>query len=232
MARQSAFDRNQIEASAISETSGILDQLNLPPALIAFMQKNQRMLWGITAVVAVVVITVSLYGSYRDYRIQHAASALDAARIVEEDKRVQLLQQVVEKYSSTPSAAWARVELAKASADKGDVSAAIAELQQVDKGISVKNPMKPLVLYRLAALHEQKQEFTRALEFYQELAAFSGFAQEAHYAMGRVYAAMKKKPEAIAQYQQYLALDEDAGAGSRQPDPMRTLVKYTITQLQ
>ena len=55
MADQSAFDRKQIETSAMSETTGILEQLNLPPAFVSFLRKNQRMLWAIVIVAAVSV---------------------------------------------------------------------------------------------------------------------------------------------------------------------------------
>jgi len=233
MADQSAFDRNQIETSAMSETSGILDQLNLPPAAVSFLRKNQRMLWVIVAVVAASVAAASLYGSYRNYQINQANSALDTAMLATGDKSAELLQEITEKYSATPSALWARIELAKIAADKKDFAGAIAELQMVNSKITVKNPLKPLVLYSLAGLQEKMQDFAAAIGMYQELAAFSGFTADAHYAMGRVYVAMDKKAEAVEQYKQYLSLtEENTGGMMSQPDPQRALVEYTIKKLQ
>lgn len=231
MADQSAFDRNHIETTAVSETSGVLDQLNLPPAVTAFIRKNQRTIWIVVSIVVITVVTVALYDSYRTYRINKAVSALDAARIAEEGQQVELLQQVVDKYSSTPAALWARVELAKKAADKGEIPAAIDELQKVNSSITGKNPLKPLVLTRLAGLHEQKGDPDAAITLYQKLVEFAGFAPDAHYAMARVYVAMEKKPEAIAQYRKYLSLTEDADTGGQQ-DPMRARVEYMIQQLQ
>jgi len=232
MADQSAFDRNHIETTAVSETSGILDQLNLPPALHSFLRKNQRTIWIIVSIIVIAVVTVALYDSYRKYQTNQAISALDTAKLAENDKRVELLQQVAEKYSSTPSGLWARIELAKTAAEKEDLATAIAELDKVNTNISGKNPMKPLVLYRLAGLHEEKGDLEAAIALYQELVNFSGFAADAHYAMGRVYVAMDEKPEAVAQYNQYLSLTEEAAGGNGQQDPIRSQVEYTIKQLQ
>ncbi len=231
MADQSAFDRNHIETKAVSETSGILDQLNLPPAVHSFLRNNQRTIWIIVSIIVIAVVTAALYNSYRKYQINQAVSALDTAKLAEDGKRVELLQQVIEKYSSTPSALWARVELAKTAAEKEDLASAISELEQVNKSISGKNPMKPLVLYRLAGLHEEKGDLDAAIALYQELTTYSGFTADAHYAMGRVYVAMNEKPEAVAQYNQYLSLTEKSTASGQQ-DPMRAKVEYTIKQLQ
>jgi predicted negative regulator of RcsB-dependent stress response len=233
MADQSAFDRNQIETSAMSETSGILEQLNLPPALVTYMRKNQRMLWVLLFVVVLIVTAGSLYSSYRNYQINQAVSALDTAMRAEDAKSVELLQEITEKYASTPSAPWARIELAKiATADK-DLDGAVAQMQLVNKEVAGHNPLKPLVLYSLASLMEKKQDYVAAVDYYQELAAFPGFTNDSHYAMGRLYTAMDKKAEAIVQYEKYLSLTQEIqGGGMSQPDPKRALVQHTINQLQ
>lgn len=231
MAEQSSFDRNHIETSAKVETSGLLEQLNLPPAVVSFVRANQRALWGVAAVITAVVVIVPLYGSYRNYRTNKAVSALDAAMQAEKEQRVAQLTEVTKQFASTPSSLWARVELAKLAEDKGDNGTALSELQMVNKSITAKNPMKPLVLYRLGALNELEKKYDAAIALYTELVAFAGFAPEAHYAMGRVYVAMGKKDEAIKEYQQYLSLTEET-TGAGQGNPLRTLVEYTITQLQ
>jgi predicted negative regulator of RcsB-dependent stress response len=231
MANQSAFDQNHIEENAMSETSGLLDQLNLPPAFIAFLRNNQRTLWIIAAIVATVVTIVSLYGSYRNYKENQAVAAFDSALLADNGKRTELLQQIVDNYSSTPTAPWARIELAKIAVAAKDIPTAVNQLQQVNQGISKKNPLKPLVLYRLAGLNEQTKNFEQALTLYRELTDYTGFSADAQYAMGRVYVAMDKKNEAITAYQQYLSLTEKS-KGTGQADPVRTLVEYTIKELQ
>lgn len=231
MANQSAFDQNHIEESAMSETSGLLDQLNLPPTFIAFLRKNQRTLWIIIAAVALVVTAVSLYGSYKNYKRNQAVNAFDSALLADEGKRSELLQQIADNYSSTPTASWSRIELAKIAVASNNIPKAIEQLQMVNKSISEKNPLKPLVLYRLAGLNEQEKQFEQALALYQELTVFPGFAADAQYAMGRVFEGMGKKSEAITAYQRYLSLTEKSKKNG-QADPVRTLVEYTIKTLE
>lgn len=232
MADQSAFDQQHIEVQAMSEVSGLLDQLNLPPAVISFMRKNQRMLWGIVIAVATVVVAVALYSSYRTYQINKGLSALDSALQADEKNRVSLLTEVAEQYASTPSGPWARLELAKIAADKGDISNAITALEQVNGGISEKNPLKPLLLYRLAGFNEQKPDLDKAANFYTKLEAYPGFAADAHYAKGRIFERLGKNDEAINQYQQYLTLTATDSTSGSQPDPTRTMIEYTIKKLQ
>jgi len=231
MAEQSAFDRNHIETSAVSETSGILDELNLPPKLTTFLRVNRRILWVIVSLVAVVVVTGALYNSYREYKSDQALSALDIAKSSDGAKRVELLKAIVDNYGSTTSGLWARVALSQEAVQKKNYSQAIAELQGVKAALSVDSPLKPLVLYKLGGLEEQQKNWDAAIELYQELLPFSTFVADAHYAMGRVYVAQGEKPEAVAQYRQYLSSTEKmAGAGSS--DPVRQRVEYIIKQLQ
>ena len=234
MADQSAFDRNQIETKAMSETSGTLDQLNLPPAVVSFLRKNQRMLWVLFVVVALIVTAGSLYGSYRTYQINHALSALDTAMRAEDDQSVKLLENITEKYATTPSAPWARIELAKIATANKDLEGAIAQMKIVNGEIAEDNALKPLVLYSLASLMEKNQDYAAAIGYYQELMSFPGFSIDSHYAMGRLYVAMDKKDEARAQYEKYLSLTQEQevqGGMMSQPDPKRTLVQYAINQL-
>ncbi len=233
MADQSAFDKNRIEASAMAETSGLLEQLNLPPAMIAFMRKNQRLLWVLFILLVSVVTAVALYGSWRTYQINKASSALDAAMLAPEDKVAEQLKQVVAQYGSTPSAEWARVELAKIAAEKKDYDGALAELQTVNSRIASDNPLKPLVLNSMAGLQEKKQDYSAALALYEQLEKISGFENDALYAMGRVYTLMGKKQEAVMKYQEFLAqIDrEESGVMARQ-DSRKQLVQHLINQLR
>jgi len=231
MTKQSAFDQNHIETSAVSQPEGLLDQLNLPPTVVSFMRANRRMLWIVVSLVVVTVVTVALYDSYRGYQRDQAVSALDAANQAAGDKRVELLDKVVEKYGTTPSGLWARIALSQEDTRKKDFSAAITKLEEVKSQLSEKNPLKPLVLFRLAGLKEQQGKGDAAIALYQELLPFATYAAEAHYAMGRVYVEQGKKPEAVAQYRQYLTLTEKR-AGSGAADPVRQRVEYMIKQLQ
>ncbi len=230
MANQSAFDPNHIKEAAVSETSGLLDELNLPPAFIDFLRKNQRTLWSITAVIAIVVTAVSLYGSYRTYRENKATSAMDAAMQAVGDRQVDLLNKVVQDFSSTPTEHWARIELAQIAIKNGKPADAILQYQKVNQEIDAKNPLKPLVLFTLAGLYEETKNYQAALDHYQELTAVSGFEADAQYGLARVYAALHKNPEAVTAYQQYLSLTEKSPTGER--GQKRALVEYMMKKLE
>jgi len=230
MVDQSVFDPNKIRETAASETSGLLDELNLPPGFIAFLRKNQRPLWIIVAVVATVVTVVSLYGSYQNYRENKAVAALDAAMLADKGQQVSLFKQVITDYASTPTGHWARIELAKIDIKAGRLDDAIAQFTQVNQEIKEGNPLKPLVLYKLAGLLEEKKDYDTALARYQELVMFHGFDADAQYAMARVYTAMDKKPEAVTAYQQYLSLTEKSPAGGQ--GRKRAMVEYIMKKLE
>ena len=61
MAGQSAFDKQQIQERSHSEGSGLLEHLNLPPAVIRFIRKNKKNLQIGAAVIGVLVISLTAY---------------------------------------------------------------------------------------------------------------------------------------------------------------------------
>jgi len=230
MANQSAFDPNHIKETAVSETSGLLDELNLPPAFIDFLRKNQRTLWLMIAVIAIVVTAVALYGSYRSYRENKATAAMDAVLQADPGQQVNLLKKVAQDFASTPTEHWAGIELAQISIKNGKPAEAILQLQKVNEEVEAKNPLKPLVLFKLAGLYEETKNYQAALARYQELTAVSGFEADARYALGRVYAALHKNAEAVTAYQQYLSLTEKSPTGER--GQKRALVEYMMKELE
>jgi predicted negative regulator of RcsB-dependent stress response len=230
MSDQSAFDANHIKEVAVSETSGVLDQLNLPPGLIRFLRKNQRTIWIVVAIIATVVTVVALYESYRTYQENKAVSAYDAALQATGQEKRDRLAAITDEYGSTHIAPWAMIELARMDADQGNIDAALEQLGKVNKLTGRKNPLKPLVLYRMAGLNEEKKDLGQAVLLYQELVAFPGFEADAHYALGRIYGVQDKKAEALTEYQQYLSLVEKAGAANS--DPRKNLVEYAMKALK
>ena len=231
MADQKMFDRNSIKKKAFSETSGILDQLSLPPALITFLQKNQKTIWAIVICITVVVTVVSLYASYRDYTHNKAASALDAAMMADTEQKIQQLQQVVDQYGSTPAAVWSRVELAHDAAKQGDTGRAIEELKTINATLSAKDALKPLVLINLAGLYEKDNQLDQAVQLYQELSLLKGFELEGFYALGRVYEREQKTEQAVDAYQKYLAATETTTV-NLQADPVRQMVQSRLHRLR
>ena len=230
MSDQSAFDIKHIKDTAVSETSGLLDQLNLPPGLIRFLRKNQRTIWIVVAVIATLVTVVALYDSYRTYQNNKAISAYDAALQAKGDEKRNLLVTLINEYGSTRIAPWAMIELAKMDVAENKIDAALEQLGKVNQLVGRKNPLKPLVLYRLAGLYEQEKKLDKAVEYNQQLTEFPGFEADARYALGRLFAVQGKKAEALTEYQQYISLIEKAGAGAA--DPRKDLVEYEMKLLK
>ncbi len=232
MAKQdSAFDLKHIEEAAAVETSGFLDELNLPPAVTDFLRKNQRVIWLVVGVVATVVTVVSLYESYRDYTLNKAARAYDQSMLLDGEAKVSALQQVVSEYSSTPLALWSRVELARIEQTDGKTAEALSKLVEIKGTLKDDDMLKPLVLMNIGGLYEQVKQFGKAVEIYKELQSFKGFDKEALHSLGRVYEAQGNKDEARAMYEQFLLLAAGDGPAAGNTDPVKKMVQASLNRL-
>jgi predicted negative regulator of RcsB-dependent stress response len=230
--QQSAFDLKHIEETAAVETSGILDQLNLPQPLTDFLQKNQRTIWIVVGIVAAVVTVVSLYGSYRGYTLNKAAKAYDQALVLDGDQKKVALEKVADKYGSTPSAIWSRVELAHMDQAAGELTGAIDKLTAVNSGLKENSLLKPLILVNLGGLYEQNKQPEKALSVYQELKTLKGFESVAVNSLGRVYEAQGNNEKAAQMFQQYLTMTTSEETAPQQDDPVRAMVRAGLNRLQ
>lgn len=232
MAQQNPFSQQHIEESAYAKPDGLLDQLNLPPGLIKFLRRNQRTIWICVAVVAFVVTVVSLYGSYRTYRINKANAALHSALIAEEAVREQKLKDVASDFKGTGAETWSKVELALYAAENGKVDDAIAQLAALKTEIDKDNPLRPLLLNKLAGLYENSAKENKAIEVYKELMEIQGFAKEASFQLGRIYEQQGNKEQAKAMYEKYLAENVgDGGQAGQAADPLTNLVNSRLNRL-
>jgi len=230
--QQSAFDLKHIEETAAVETSGVLDQLNLPPALTDFLRKNQRTIWIVVSLIVAVVVAVALYSSYRSYTLKKAAEAYDQALMLDGDQERTALQKVADTYGSTPSAIWSRVELAHLDQKDGDVKGAIEKLAVISSGLKENNLLKPLILVNLGGLYEQDKQLEKGLAVYQELKNIKGFEAQAVNGLARVYETRGDSEKAVAMYQQYLTLTTIEGTAPQKDDQARSLVKAALNRLQ
>jgi predicted negative regulator of RcsB-dependent stress response len=231
MSQQNPFDLKNIRESSAPPQEGLLEHLNLPPAVISFIRDNQRTIWIVVIAVAVTVTAVSLYGSYRSYRENQASSALAQAMQAEEAQKKEMLADVVEEYGSTPAGMWGRIELAHMAAAGGDLDGAIAGLSEIRDSVSRDNPVTPLLVYNLGLLHEKKEAPEQARNYYNELLAFEGFDAIAYKSMGRAYEQQGDRDQALVMYRKYIeTLDNRAGEGLNDPD--RTLIEARINNLE
>lgn len=141
------------------------------------------------------------------------------------------------EFGRTDSALWAKVELAFLEEREGQPAKAINRLEAINSGLSAKAPLKPLVIGKLAALHENAQQLDKALQLYTELSGWEQFAVGAYRALGRVYEQLGNKEQAAAMYGKYLESESAAfGAAGRSlqasADPIREMVQSRRNQLQ
>lgn len=228
MAEQSAFDPKSIQLQTLGPPPGLLEQFNLPPRVIKFIRRNQRTLWMVVIGCVSLAVAISAYTSYRHYRAGKAVSALDAALVASQERRP-LLTKVVEEYGNTPSGRWARIELAFLDEKAGQTAQAITELAAVNATLAPQDPLKPLILTKLGALHEDQKQFDQALLVYGDLANIEGFGPEATRALGRVNEQLGRPAEALAAYSQYLEMTK---AEKAKADPVREMVQSRINQLK
>ncbi len=229
MVEQSAFDRNAIEGNILNEHEGLLEQLNLPPALITFLRAHQRIIWIIVTCIVTAVTVGALYGSYRTHTMNKAASALDAAMIAEGNQQ-ELLQQVIDEFGASPAALLAKVELAHIAADNNDRTQAIVILNEVNSGLPADSLLKPLVGSNLAGLYEQEGSYTNALLVYEDLATVEGFEADAYKGMGFLHEQLGNTEKAVTMYTKYLELTTPENGA--QADPKRDIIVSKLNKLQ
>jgi predicted negative regulator of RcsB-dependent stress response len=228
MAEQSAFDRRNIEPPPVARSSGLLDQFNLPPAVISFLYRYQRTIWMVLAGIVITGVSIAGYSSYRDQIASRALSAYDAAQRAGAENRP-LLEQVVQQYGTTPSGLWARIDLALLDERAGNLEAAIAQFETINARLSTKSPLKPLILSKLGVLYENTDNANAALDVYGALTKQTGFEAEAHRALGRVHEQKGNLSEAAAMYEQFMAMTAD-GQGNN--DPVREMIEFRFNQLK
>ena len=230
MAEQNAFDKKTFEMNTVTESEGLLEQFNLPPALIKFLRNNSKKIWIVIACVAVVVVAVSLYDSFRTNTLDKAASALDTA-LQDTDNSEKLLQGVVDEYSSTPSATWAKIALVKLYQDEKKYDKAVALLVEIEADSSLDSLVKPLVAYKLAALYEEQGAMEKALGAYTVLSGMQGFEADAYKAMGRVQESLGNKDQAVSMYKQYIE-QQKISQPNGQVDPAQKVIESRLKILQ
>jgi predicted negative regulator of RcsB-dependent stress response len=209
---------------------GVLDQFELPPDAVTFLQKNQRTIWRAVITVAVVGAAAALYNSYRSYHVEKSAAAYDQAIALEDSqKKTEALQKIANDYGAAPAGVWSRIALAHLDQKAGKNKEAIAKMSAVAAEISEKNPLKPLLLANLGGLHEQEKDFAKAEAAYQQLKGFKGFEPMALDSLGRVYEALGQKDKAVQMYQQYMGLAE-IGKDKKDAAPTKKFPEQEIVQ--
>jgi len=209
MSAKSLLSKKNIKAHKPDTHSGIMEELNLPPELIAFVRENARSLQiGLICVVVLVLGWVS-YDFYAKTKESKGAALLASAMQVEaKDQQAGMLENVVRDYSRTDAGRWARIELAHLDYTEGRLDAAVEKYEEVLNGLSKDNPLLPLVTIDLAQSYEKAKKYDQAIAQYNTLKDTPGFKEDAHFALARIYRAKNDTAKARKEYEELLGTME------------------------
>lgn len=228
MNEQSAFNQKVVAEQAYSETSGLLDQLNLPPGVIRFIRENQKAIQITATVLIILVVAGSLYKSYRTKRFENAASSLALALEAEGGARIKSLKQVADEFSGTPSALWATTELGHQALKETRYTEAIKDYSLVLEKTSSSDPMYNLVSYGIAQANEAAKNYEAAAVAYSTLKDTLGYKDLGYRGLARVYESQGKNDKALAVYEEYLG----TFLGEAQDEENKKSIIEKITRLR
>ena len=228
MVEQSAFDKQHIQELSHNEGSGLLEHLNLPPAVIRFIKKNKKNLQIGTVVVGVLVMTLIMYSSYRSNRLQKGSAALAAAMREVEPEKYKALTAVVADFSGTPAAHWANIELAHELMRGANFKQAAELYEAVRKKIRGSDPLFALLTFALAQAHENAGDFEAATVEYKALRKIEGYQGEGFAGLVRIEESQGNVKQALAVCEEYLA----TFTGQNQNDPAKIALDEKIIRLK
>lgn len=230
MAENSAFDKLHVDERDKADLGGLLEQLNLPPVFVAFVRRNQKAIYIILGIVAVIVVVVSLYSSHIEKKRTASSSALALAQKLEGEERLNALNNVVDEYSGTGSALWAKVELGRYFMEKKDFSTALQYYQTIRNEVETDNPLYNLVTFGIAQAEEALAKFNEAITEYGTLKAVTGYESIGYNGSARIYEVQGNLERAVNEYEQYMGTL--AGSSSSNPEKLYIEAKLTALKAQ
>jgi len=210
MSTQNLFSRKSIESQQPDTRRGLMEELNLPPELIAFIKKNNRNL-QIGLICAVVLLLAWIFFDYYSETQEKKGSSLLASGMQTEstEQRVAVLENVLSDYGRTDAARWAKLELAHVDYNEGRFEAAAAKYKEILDTLSADTSLAPLTRLSLAQSYEQAGQYDEAIAQYNLLKKSTGFANQAYLALGRIYMAKEDPVQARKTYEELLSSLDD-----------------------
>ena len=227
MTAQSLFSKKNIKSHQPDTRTGIMEELNLPPEVISFVRKNSRNLQIGLICIVVMVLAWVFYDYYTELQENKGASLLASAMQVEAtEERIQVLENVINDYSGTDAALWSKLELAHLDYQEGRFDAATAKYEDILGKIPADSSLMPLARMNLAQSYEETSQYDQAIAQYNLLKQSTGFTEEAHLALGRIYTAKDQAAEARKEYEDLLSTMND------EADPqLRIMVQALLVSL-
>lgn len=227
MAGGSVFNKRHVEANVKSDLAGVVEQLNLPPAIENFIKKNKKLIQFGFIFLICLVVGWSFYDAYRDKKIEKAANALAIAEKKNGTEKIQALEKISNDYSGTTSATWASLGAANALIREGKTEEALTRYIAVRKSLSESSPLYYLVSASIAQAEEKRGNFQNAAHEYEQLKSIPGYESVGYLGLAGVYEEEGENSLALQVYEEYLGTFKD-GANTIQ----KNLVQEKIARLK
>ena len=215
MAKEDIFDKEYVDERDKNNLEGLLEQLNLPPAVVKFVKNNKKMVYAVIGTVVVLVVAWALYDSYRDSRIQKSSEALSSAQALSGQQMLDQLAEVESQFSGTDAALWAQINGAQELMKAGKMEEAHNKFTKVRNEIRSSSPLWPLVLVGIAQTAEAKGDYQGAAAEYEKLVDIEGYQDIGYLGRARVAELQGDTQKALELYQNYLATLDPAAAIQR-----------------
>jgi len=227
MAKESVFDKPYVDERDKNNLEGLLEQLNLPPAVVRFVRQNKKAVQIVSVLVVVAVVTWALYGSYREKKIEESTTALSAALQINGEEKIAALSTVEKNYSGTSSALWAKINRAHELSSQGKREDARTIYVEVKDEVGKDSSLIPLLDLAIAQIDEALGNFDAALAEYSKVKDEEGYQELGYLGIGRIHELKKDYAKALEVYQEYLD-----GASSGQNASQKALVEAKITSIK
>lgn len=187
MDESNVFTKKHVEEATAAHRT-LLDELNLPPAVKRYIQDNARFLQVSFVLVVGAICVWNFYGHYSETRNDQAAQQLTQAMLMADvDQKAAALAQVSADFSSTGSALWGQMILARDYVGQKEYGKAIPLLQELHKDVRRDNPLYPLLQQVTGVAYELSGDLDMALQFYGTLSSLPGFVSLGYIESGRVF---------------------------------------------
>lgn len=211
MANEDIFDKEYVDERDKEGLEGLLEQLNLPPAVIKFIKENKRLVQAGIAGLIILVVSWSLYGSYRDGKIEKSSEALFSAQEFTGQQMFDKLAEVEEEFPGTDAALWARINVAQEFMKNSQMTEAQQKFKEIREDLKASSPLLPLVTVGLAQSAEAAKNFEEAVVEYGQLIEQEGYQDIGYLGTARVQELQGNEEKALELYENYLAtLDPSA----------------------
>lgn len=228
MAEQNAFDKLHVDEREKADLGGVLDQLNLPPAFVEFIKKNQKIISITLGIISVAVIAWALYGSYTDKKMEESNAALVRAQQLSDGEYVTALQNIAQNYSGTDAATWAQVKLGRYFIEQEAYDRALQQYTAARSTVDAKNSLSMLLTSGIAQVQESLGNYEKAIQEYGSLKKIPGYESIAYSGVARIHERQGDLATAIHEYEQYLG----TMTGTSTSNPEKAYILEKVSRLK